>query len=51
MQPKSSLQKNLQVDWKRWKPEFDDVTNEEDEDMLMPGTLHRLALLHGACGG
>lgn len=35
--PKSSLQKNLQVDWKRWKPEFDDLTNEEDEDMLMPG--------------
>mmetsp|Transcript_16163 Transcript_16163/g.41293 ORF Transcript_16163/g.41293 Transcript_16163/m.41293 type:complete len:778 (+) Transcript_16163:219-2552(+) len=35
--PKSAVQQNLQVDWKRWKPEFDDNTNDEDEDQMMPG--------------
>lgn len=46
-QPKSAVQQNLQVDWKRWKPEFDDNTNDEDEDQMMPGA----ALRRGGVGG
>mmetsp|Transcript_39637 Transcript_39637/g.94097 ORF Transcript_39637/g.94097 Transcript_39637/m.94097 type:complete len:593 (-) Transcript_39637:1160-2938(-) len=35
--PDSEIQQSIQVDWKRWKPEFDDNTNEEDEDLMAPG--------------
>ena len=37
LQVKDPLQQQIQVDWKRWKPEFDENTNDEDDDVMMPG--------------